>query len=684
MLSDFEDEYSVIRSKDDSSHHEDTRAFRSRYQKHVQQMVNTFEETGNPFEGDTLVTVGSSKLIMSISAEKSVRDSHCIGLNQYNTYVNDRLLCGKQSVHDLIPRNNLQLYHQKSRVLSKDKVKIHELRSDSNLFCRMYVAAQHRTGNVDEFFAHENNKYPPSICQFGKMRKPTNKSAILNCLEQASNKEVKLVGNDQDITCMVLDGAAIVHMLNPGTSETFSDYCINVFEPYVDNLLRSVKRIDIVFDCYRANSLKADTRESRGSGQKIVVQMDTKFPRKFKEFLTVNENKEQLFHLLADRIVQRHRPEKVVICTFDDMVKSSCSEIDIRSISTCTIEEADGRLLLHAKHAVESGHVNISIRTVDSDVVVIAIYSFNQMGPLSGLWIEFGVEKYKRTIAIHDIVSGLPANVTMNLPFFHAFTGCDTVSTFSGIGKRTASNVWMKFREVDEVFNSLSAGFTEIDSELFRILQRYIVLLYDRSSDTDEVNICRRLLYTKKNRSIENIPPTSDTLLQHTKRATLQADIWKNSLHSQSINPPATECGWVKSASHDRFEPLWMSQSDVSQCSALISCTCKETGCKSKCKCVKMNLTCTQLCRCEGQCSRSNELIELEEELNQQTQNIFYEVEEDYEVDNVLDYFEDDSNYDDEVEIEELNEIQETVDCVTEESYALDNVLEFDDDDIMN
>ena len=126
------------------------------------------------------------------------------------------------------------------------------------------------------------------------------------------------------------------------------------------------------------------------------------------------------------------------------------------SSSTCTIEEADGRLLLHAKHAVESGHSNISIRPVDSDVVVIAVYAFSQMGPISGLWIEFGVGKRN----VHNIVNGLPANVSINLPFFHAFTGCDTVSTFSGIGKCTSWNVWMKFRKVDEVFSSLSAGFT--------------------------------------------------------------------------------------------------------------------------------------------------------------------------------------------------------------------------------
>ena len=73
--------------------------------------------------------------------------------------------------------------------------------------------------------------------------------------------------------------------------------------------------------------------------------MATKVPKKFKEFLAVNDNKEQLFHLLAAYIVKRHPHGKVIICTYD-IIKSSCSETDITSISTCTIEKADGQSLV--------------------------------------------------------------------------------------------------------------------------------------------------------------------------------------------------------------------------------------------------------------------------------------------------------------------------------------------------
>ena len=50
-----------------------------------------------------------------------------------------------------------------------------------------------------------------------------------------------------------------------------------------------------------------------------------------------------------------------------------------RKLGSCNIEEAGGRLLLHAFHAALSGHQSITIRTVDTDVVVLAIALFSKL-----------------------------------------------------------------------------------------------------------------------------------------------------------------------------------------------------------------------------------------------------------------------------------------------------------------
>ena len=58
-------------------------------------------------------------------------------------------------------------------------------------------------------------------------------------------------------------------------------------------------------------------------------------------------------------------------------------------------------------------------------------------------------------------------------------------------------------------------------------LERFVVLLYKRTSPLQKVNEARKILFACGNRQIENIPPTRAALFQHAKRALFQAGhIW--------------------------------------------------------------------------------------------------------------------------------------------------------------
>ena len=98
---------------------------------------------------------------------------------------------------------------------------------------------------------------------------------------------VKSIGNDlicldpESCSLAFLDGAAIVHMLKTGTATTFSEYSESVFIPYVKKCIQSVQRLDIVWDQYKQDSLKADTREKQGKlkGIRRKVAASTKLPQ---------------------------------------------------------------------------------------------------------------------------------------------------------------------------------------------------------------------------------------------------------------------------------------------------------------------------------------------------------------------------------------------------------------------
>ena len=65
------------------------------------------------------------------------------------------------------------------------------------------------------------------------------------------------------VDTLILDGAAIVNMLRPGSAKTFQDYANIIVLPYIQSRLRNVSRIDVVWDVYRKDSLMLETGEER-------------------------------------------------------------------------------------------------------------------------------------------------------------------------------------------------------------------------------------------------------------------------------------------------------------------------------------------------------------------------------------------------------------------------------------
>ena len=88
-------------------------------------------------------------------------------------------------------------------------------------------------------------------------------------------------------------------MLRPGFAKTFSDYATQVFLPYITSQLQHVNRLDVVWDEYIADSLKAETRTRRGKCIRRRVEPSNTIHGNWQEFLRMNDNKVELFSFLA-------------------------------------------------------------------------------------------------------------------------------------------------------------------------------------------------------------------------------------------------------------------------------------------------------------------------------------------------------------------------------------------------
>ncbi len=141
---------------------------------------------------------------------------------------------------------------------------------------------------------------------------------------------------------------------------------------------------------------------------------------------------------------------KQLVITDGEKVVSKPALSGVDLLSPCSHEEADSRMLLHASHAARQGHQKMLIRTVDTDVVVLAISVVQHLPAGTELWLAFGVGKGFRYLPAHEMAAGLGPQKARALPMFHAQTGCDTVSSFAGHGKKSAWAVWAVLPELTD------------------------------------------------------------------------------------------------------------------------------------------------------------------------------------------------------------------------------------------
>ena len=493
MLQEFE--HNIFDVSSDEKHQEQTPAVESKFKRHVSSLLEVFD-TEVPFS----VTSGNELVVLCANtvADKSVADTIRkapeMATLQLKSFFEERLKSNSFSVLSPIARNKLPLFpfRKQSKKKPTSNLKLSELKTDCELFGRLYIACQTRDGNLDEFFCHENQPYPPSLSQGGYLRSG-NKSDLLECFAGFYNTHDL---SDMVTDCCVLDGSVATQMLRPHCSCTFDDYKHKIFMPYMMSLLRIVRRVDVIFDVYFQASLKSQTRQKRGVGTRTRITGTTKVPTNWQEFLRVDYNKIELFHFLAEFSQTDWIPDgKVVILTCGDDVRIYGSNVDVTDIVPCSHEEADTRIILHCWHAASCGMDSVTIRTVDTDVVVLAVSFFLSLN-LRELWINFGTGKNTRLIAVHELSAAIGPRRCAALPAFHALTGCDTVSCFYGKGKKSAWSGWDSYPQLTDALLQLNMC-SEIDDDTLRTIERYIVILYDRTTDCDNLNAARKQLFTK-------------------------------------------------------------------------------------------------------------------------------------------------------------------------------------------
>ena len=177
------------------------------------------------------------------------------------------------------------------------------------------------------------------------------------------------------------------------------------------------------------------------------------------------------------------------------------------------------------------------------DVVVLAVAAATKLD-VEELWVAF------RTADTYPFMKFLYLSVAGSILIFHAYTGCDTVSSFSSREKKTAWDTWKALEEVTSTLLALSTACTCRSNWWTHGLTGMVhyTAVYNRTSSS--VNIyeahhwksCvwavpskpRCELFTIKRRAMNAIPPTRAARRDALGDASARKQHW-NALHCASV-----------------------------------------------------------------------------------------------------------------------------------------------------
>ena len=154
----------------------------------------------------------------------------------------------------------------------------------------------------------------------------------------------------------------------------------------------------------------------------------------------------------------------------------------------------------------------------------------------------FGVKNQYRYIAIRTIANKLGRENSRALP-----SSLLSLAVIRCLFLAVSERKQLRKYEVTNTFIDPGNMPLSLSDETMKHLQRFLILLYDRKSQSTQVDHSRKLLFAK-GRQIDRIPPTEAALKEHVNRAVYQAGYcWGQTLVVNQELPSPGEWDWKKS-----------------------------------------------------------------------------------------------------------------------------------------
>ena len=323
--------------------------------------------------------------------------------------------------------------------------------------------------------------------------------------------------------------------------------------------VRNSGRIDFVCDQYLPDSIKLIERERRAQPSSLVVRVTGPEQKLscWKSFMSVSENKIALIDFLVSfwktpTLAYLFRQRSLYVTARNECQwLTSPDGVSVVSDTVSDLyfcqEEADTRMFLHASHAANNGASSVVVESLDTDVAVIGLWVASKLP--CNLLLQSGGGQHTRCFSLSQLSQSLGAEICEALPGFHAFTGCDLVSSFGRRGKKVGQAMQLLGQDL------------EVPNSLLELCERFVCKLYGKVVATSVSDVWYSLFCQASRSSYEDLPPTQDALFQHVLRSNFQAHLWKACLQPGAVPHPDGH-GWCMDG--EKLAIVWRTQAPAS------------------------------------------------------------------------------------------------------------------------
>ena len=590
-------------------HHEFSKTQTQNLEEKVNSMFQYILQKGNPFDMTpiplhNLVT----KALVSQDTKDKILNLFQTGNELYSTLRKERYEEKTTRISSTIHKVMLPVFDSNKKPSTEHTGKSGKKKSNSSAH-RMIQIAQAREYDMQELFRYDLSDNCLLFDGQGLLRKPQ-KSALVKEVETSYCSSISnVLFQSDEKTCYIMDVMNSVRKVMTNERKNFGAVA-SAFSSYVQAITKSCGRIDYVFDSYHKLSPKQLERIQR-QGKGIVIDInhiseEVPLPVQLNSFWGSSRNKLMLQEFIANTLIATltATPSSTnhTFSSFsgdeDDEMSFNCTsvqngnQVNHPEIYCLSVEEADFRMMIHAKHASQHGFTRIVLVSADTDIIVLALFhwpTLHQLG-VQEMWVRTGVGDSTRLLPVHVIHKKMGQDLCALLPAIHALSGADYTSKFGT--KKAALNIASK--KYLENFG-VSPEWYEVEKCL-QPAEEYLVQLLRKGTSCKTLDELRLWMYHHgKNTDIEDLPPTSRSGKGHLLRSYFYTYLQHHCLDDMFVHLNPCEFGFeVK-------ENILVPQTNLKKYpnDFIGACNCEKCA-KCSCTCRVNNVSCCPFCKCHS------------------------------------------------------------------------------------